>query len=174
MTAPALRSLGSCPGRVPPAESAARCCACTMVGIAPQKTPDALSGASVTSCGPLRLTPAPHNCVWLPPHISVSSVCVAHACACGDESWVVHLHTYRGVHQYQPLVNTLSEQTDEPAEIAEFCRFLEPTPEETAARRVATDRVSGVITAIWPRANVQVWPALSCAYCSCAGQTSKA
>ncbi len=42
------------------------------------------------------------------------------------------------------------------AEIAEFCRFLEPTAEETAARAAAMERVSAVVTAIWPTANVQV------------------
>lgn len=45
---------------------------------------------------------------------------------------------------------------DAVAEIAEFCRFLEPTADETAARRAATERVSSVVTAIWPTANVQV------------------
>lgn len=42
------------------------------------------------------------------------------------------------------------------AEISEFCRFLEPTADETAARKAATERVSSVVTAIWPSANVQV------------------
>ena len=82
----------------------------------------------------------------------------------------IHTEGSTDVHQYSPPPTNLSGQTDNNAEIAEFCRFLEPTPEETAARRVATDRVSGVITAIWPRANVQAWPELFCAYCACAGR----
>ena len=42
-------------------------------------------------------------------------------------------------------------------EIVEFCRFLEPTDEETAARGAATERVAQVIKAIWPGAVVQVF-----------------
>lgn len=45
-----------------------------------------------------------------------------------------------------------------PPEIAEFCRFLEPTPEERASRQDAMSRVSEVITAIFPAATVQVLP----------------
>jgi len=41
-------------------------------------------------------------------------------------------------------------------EIAEFCRFLEPTAEERDARTTATQRVSDVVTAIWPTGQVQV------------------
>ena len=43
------------------------------------------------------------------------------------------------------------------AEIVEFCRFLEPTDEETAERSAATERVRGVIQAIWPEAVVQIF-----------------
>ena len=39
----------------------------------------------------------------------------------------------------------------------EFCRFLEPTEEEAAARSAATARVAGVITAIWPDAVVEAF-----------------
>ena len=44
-----------------------------------------------------------------------------------------------------------------PAEIVEFCRFLEPTEAETESRSAATERVTGVIQAIWPEAVVQVF-----------------
>ena len=43
----------------------------------------------------------------------------------------------------------------------EFCRFLEPTPAETAERSAATARVTAVIQAIWPQAEVQVSAAQS-------------
>ena len=39
----------------------------------------------------------------------------------------------------------------------EFCRFLQPTKEEGAARAAATARVAGVITAIWPDAVVEAF-----------------
>jgi DNA polymerase sigma len=43
------------------------------------------------------------------------------------------------------------------AEIVEFCRFLEPTEEEGAARAAATARVAGVVTTIWPDAVVEAF-----------------
>lgn len=39
----------------------------------------------------------------------------------------------------------------------EFCRYLEPSPEETAQRQAAVDRVQAVVRAIWPEAELQVF-----------------
>lgn len=42
-------------------------------------------------------------------------------------------------------------------EIGEFCRFLEPSEAERSSRQAAMDRVSRVVTAIFPSATVQVF-----------------
>lgn len=39
----------------------------------------------------------------------------------------------------------------------EFCRYLAPSPAETAARQAAIDAVEDVVTSIWPKARVQVF-----------------
>ena len=42
------------------------------------------------------------------------------------------------------------------AEIVDFCRFLEPTAEEAAARAAAVERVRAVVMGIWPEARFEV------------------
>ncbi|KAK9811253.1 hypothetical protein WJX72_000658 [[Myrmecia] bisecta] len=42
-------------------------------------------------------------------------------------------------------------------EVAEFCRFLEPTEAEAAARTAAVQRIREVIQAIWPACSVQLF-----------------
>ena len=44
-----------------------------------------------------------------------------------------------------------------PAEIVEFCRFLEPTAAEALERQEAVQRVSAVITGIWKSASVEIF-----------------
>ncbi len=44
-----------------------------------------------------------------------------------------------------------------PAEIVEFCRFLEPTAAEALERQEAVNRVSAVITGIWKSASVEIF-----------------
>ena len=46
------------------------------------------------------------------------------------------------------------------AEIVEFCRFLEPTAEEAAAREAATQRVRQAIIELYANASVQVFGSL--------------
>ena len=41
-------------------------------------------------------------------------------------------------------------------EIVDFCRFLEPTAEEAAARAAAVERVRAVVMGIWPEAEFEV------------------
>lgn len=43
------------------------------------------------------------------------------------------------------------------SEIVEFCRFLEPSPEESAARHAAIQRVHTIVGSIWPEANVEIF-----------------
>ena len=41
-------------------------------------------------------------------------------------------------------------------EIVDFCRYLEPTPGEHAARLAAVERVRAVVLGIWPEATFEV------------------
>jgi len=42
-------------------------------------------------------------------------------------------------------------------EVANFCRFVAPSKDETAARVDAVERVAAVVKAIWPSATVEVF-----------------
>lgn len=44
-----------------------------------------------------------------------------------------------------------------PAEVVEFCRYLAPSPAESAARQAAIDAIEDVVTSIWPKARLQVF-----------------
>lgn len=42
-------------------------------------------------------------------------------------------------------------------EIAQFCRYLQPSPQESKARQEAVDRVAEIVKCIWPTADVEVF-----------------
>ena len=68
-----------------------------------------------------------------------------------EKEILVGLLYQRPIHQ---RINVLCVDN---TEIVEFCRFLEPTPEETAGRYAAIARVTDVVQSLFPRAEVQVF-----------------
>ena len=43
------------------------------------------------------------------------------------------------------------------AEIVEFCKFLEPTPEEEDARESSLERISDLVKSMFPSARIQLF-----------------
>ena len=54
----------------------------------------------------------------------------------------------------------------DPAEIVEFCRFLEPTAEEAATREAATQRIRQAIIELYSNASVQVFGSFVTGWCA--------